>query len=131
MKPVLHFLLTLATYISLDLLFLGILARSFVERQVGFLMAPHPDWLAAGLFYLIFSAGLLYFCIYPALRENNALRALLNGAFFGLVTYATYELVNKSLIDKWPWPFVWVDILWGVVVGAAVSWISFQVSKRL
>ena len=128
MKTIFHFLATLVVYIGLDLLFLGVLAKDFTRKQVGFLMAEKPDWIAAGLFYLIFTAGLLYFCIYPA---ASAGRALFNGAFFGLVAYATYELVNKTLIARWPVAFVVVDIAWGVAVGAIVCWAGFHLGKLL
>ncbi len=128
MKTIFHFLATLVVYIGLDLLFLGVLAKDFTRRQVGFLMAEKPDWIAAGIFYLIFTAGLLYFCVYPA---ASAGRATFNGAFLGLIAYGTYELVNKSLIAKWPVPFVIVDMIWGVVAGALVCWVSFQIGKLL
>lgn len=128
MKTILHFLTTLILYIGLDLLFLGVLAKDFTRKQVGFLMAEKPDWVAAGIFYLIFTAGLLYFCVYPA---ASAGRALFNGAFFGLVAYATYELVNKTLLARWPITLVVVDIAWGVVAGGLVCWASFKIGKLL
>lgn len=123
MKNLLHFLLTLLSYIALDLLWLNFFAKSFIQQQVGQYLAAQPDWKAGGLFYLVFTAGLLWFCIRPAPTQG---RALLNGAFFGLVTYATYELVNRALIANWPWPLVLVDIAWGIFVGAAASWLGFR-----
>ena len=128
MKTILHYLSTLILYIGLDLLFLGVLAKDFTRRQAGFLMAEKPDWVAAGVFYLIFAAGLLYFCIYPA---ASGARAAFNGAFFGLVAYATYELVNKSLLARWPLALVVVDMAWGTLAGALVCWASFHIGKRL
>lgn len=126
MKTFFHFLATLFLYALLDLSFINLFARAFIRRQVGWLLAPAPDLKAAGLFYLIFIGGLLYFCVWPA---QSAAKALLNGAVFGLVTYATYELVNKALLDRWPWPMVLVDLAWGVFVGALVSWGSWQLTR--
>lgn len=123
MKNALHFLLTLLTYAMLDLAWLNLFAKNFVHRQVGRYLAARPDLVAAALFYLIFTAGLLYFCVWPAANQRQA---LLNGAFFGLVTYATYELVNKALLEGWPWPLVAVDMAWGVVAGAVASWAGFK-----
>lgn len=128
MKTVLLFIGTLLVYAALDLTFITLLAKGFIQRQIPQLLAPKPDLIAAGVFYLIFIAGILYFCVYPA---DKPAKALLNGAFFGLVTYATYELVNKSLLDKWPLALVVVDLAWGVFVGAAVSWVSFLLKKWL
>lgn len=126
MKILMLFLFTLVCYALLDLAFINLFAKAFIQRQVGWLLAPRPDLAAAVIFYLIFVAGILYFCILPA---TNTTRALLNGAFFGLVTYATYELVNKSLLDRWPWPLVLVDLAWGVFVGTAVSWLGWRFAR--
>lgn len=127
MKIFLLFLVTAVLYASLDLLFINLFAKQFIQRQVGWLLAPAPDWKAGVLFYLIFTAGVLYFCVLPA---QSAGRALQNGAFFGLVTYATYELVNRALLDKWTWALVWVDLAWGIFIGGAVSWASWVLAER-
>lgn len=126
MKILMLFLFTLVCYALFDLAFINLFAKAFIQRQVGWLLAPRPDLAAAAIFYLIFVAGILYFCILPAASAN---RALLNGAFFGLVTYATYELVNKSLLDRWPWPLVLVDLAWGVFVGMTVSWLGWRFAR--
>lgn len=128
MKTLYWFVLSLLLYAACDLAFINLFAKSFIGRQVGWLLAPQPDLKAAALFYLIFVGGLLYFCIWPA---ATAAKALQNGAFFGLVTYATYELVNKSLLDRWPWPLVWVDLAWGIAVGAVVSWASWKLGRYI
>lgn len=127
LKTFLHFLLTLALYAAFDLAWLNVFARDFVQRQVGERLAERPDWVAAGVFYLIFTGGLLWFCVWPAQHPG---RALLNGALFGLVAYGTYELVNKALLDKWPLPLVIVDMAWGVLAGALVSWLGWQLGRR-
>lgn len=128
MKPVLHFVATLFLYAAFDLVYINLVAKNFIHRQVGWLLAPKPDMGAAALFYLVFTGGLLYFCVWPA---TSGSRAFFNGAFFGLVTYATYELVNKALLDRWPWSLVLADLAWGVVAGAAVCWASWKVGQWL
>ncbi len=128
MKNAFQFILTLITYAMFDLAWLNLFAKNFVQRQVGNHLAAKPDLTAAVIFYLIFTAGLLYFCIWPATSQRQA---LINGAFFGLVTYGTYELVNKALLDQWPLPLVVIDMAWGVFVGAIVSWAGFRVQGWL
>jgi uncharacterized membrane protein len=95
---------------------------------VGFLLSENPDLTAAGIFYLLFGAALLYFCVMPAQSPAAAIR---DGAFFGLATYATYELVNKSLLANWPLPLVWVDIAWGTFAGGCVALLGFYIKKQL
>lgn len=128
MKTFFHFLATLIVYAMFDLAWLNLFAKNFVNRQVGHLLASKPDLVAAIIFYLIFTTGLLYFCIWPATSQRQA---WFNGALFGLVTYGTYELVNKALLDKWPLPLVLVDMAWGVFVGAVVSWLGFRIQGLL
>ncbi len=128
MKAILHFILTLIVYAMFDLAWLNLFAKNFVQQQVGHHLALKPDLVAALIFYLIFTAGLLYFCIWPA---TSLRQALLNGAFFGLVTYGTYELVNKALLNQWPLPLVVVDMAWGVFVGGVVSWVGFRMQGWL
>ncbi|MBX2890488.1 MAG: DUF2177 family protein [Saprospiraceae bacterium] len=128
MKNFAHFLCTLVVYAAFDLAWLNLFAKKFIQQQVGSMLAARPDLIAGGVFYLIFAFGLLWFCVWPA---QSPLRALLNGALFGLVTYGTYELVNKALIDRWPLPLVVVDIAWGVFVGMVTSWMSYKTGEWL
>ncbi len=127
MKTIALFALTLVVYVLLDLSFLNLFAKNFIQQQVGPMLAPKPDLVAGGFFYLIFIAGILYFCILPSQSAGDA---LFKGAFFGLVTYATYELVNKSLLKDWPLALVLVDMAWGVFVGAVVSWAGYWLGGK-
>jgi uncharacterized membrane protein len=54
---------------------------------------------------------------------------LLAGAFFGLVTYATYDLTNLATLSNWPWVMTVVDMLWGAALSTAVTWISFLAGR--
>jgi uncharacterized membrane protein len=130
MKLIGLFLFTLVAYILFDQIWINGFAKGFIERQVGNLLATKPDLIAGILFYLLFAGGLCYFCILPALEENDVKKALVSGAFFGLVTYGTYELVNKALIDKWPWQLTLIDMGWGLLAGAVVSWLGFLVAGK-
>ena len=119
-------ILTLVLYVALDLLWVGGFAKGFIARQVGPYLSPKADWLAAILFYLIFASGLWYFAVNPAC---STAQAFLNGAFFGLVTYGTYELVNRALIANWPWKLVVVDMAYGVVACSVVSGVAHALSR--
>lgn len=124
MKTVYVYLCTLVIYVLLDLLFINLFAKSFIQRQVGSLLAVKPDWMAGLLFYFVFTAGILHFAILPSL---NLKAAIWNGAFLGLLCYATYELVNKALLTGWPWALVVVDLIWGVIVGSLTAGLSWYI----
>ncbi|MCH5378321.1 MAG: DUF2177 family protein, partial [Planctomycetes bacterium] len=52
-------------------------------------------------------------------------RAMLLGAFFGLVTYATYDLTNQATVKDWPWVVTIVDLCWGAILASSVSCIGY------
>jgi uncharacterized membrane protein len=124
------FLIALPVFFLLDMLWLGVVARTFYQKQLGELMRSPVLWTPAILFYLIFLAGLVVFVIEPAVERKEWMRALSLGAFFGLITYATYDLTNLATLKNWPLPLVVVDLLWGTVLSASVSvgtyWLSIK-----
>ena len=65
------YLVSLAAFFAIDMLWLGLVARSFYQQHLGFLMAPSPNWFVAILFYLLFVGGLLFFVIVPGLKDDS------------------------------------------------------------
>jgi uncharacterized membrane protein len=120
--------LALAVFLALDAVWLGLVARSFYRQQLGFLLAESPNWAAAGVFYLLFIAGLVHFVVTPAAGAPG--RAALRGAFFGLVTYATYDLTNLATVAGWPLAVTLVDLAWGAALGAATAGLTVRFGPR-
>ncbi len=118
------YLAAFVLFLIIDLIWLGAVARNLYRDQLGHLLAPQVNWTAAIVFYALFVGGLVYFAIWPGLQAESARRALLNGALYGLLTYATYELTNLATLHRWPLAIVPVDILWGAALGASVSWLT-------
>ncbi len=122
------YLLTLLPFTLLDALWLGLVAPAFYRSQIGFIMAESPNWGAAVLFYLLFIAGMLVFVSGPGIREGDVRKTALRGAFFGLVTYATYDLTNLATLEGWPLLMTVVDMAWGTFLGgitaAAAVWLG-------
>ena len=125
------YLVSLAAFFAIDMLWLGLAARSYYQQQLGYLMAPNPRWFVAALFYLLFVVGLLFFVIVPGLNSNSLKATLLKAALFGLVTYATYDLTNLATLKDWPALLSIVDMLWGTFLSVSVSCIGFITGKRL
>ena len=119
------YLIALPVFLGIDMVWLTLIAKNFYAKQIGFLMTKNPNLIAALVFYMIFIAGLVFFVIAPALDKKVWLQALLGGAFFGLVTYATYDLTNLATIKDWPLIITFIDLLWGMTVSATVSVITF------
>lgn len=123
--------LALLVFLAFDAVWLGLVAPGFYQRHLGFLLRDQPNWLAAGLFYPLFVGGLLVFVIRPARQAGSAAMALRLGAFFGLVTYATYDLTNMATVAGWPWLVTGVDLAWGALLSAVVSLVVFRLARRL
>jgi len=116
-----HYAVALVVLLLLDGLWLGLVARSFYQAHLGFIMTGNINWAAAGVFYLLFVAGLVVFVVSPGVREGHLGKAALKGALFGLVTYATYDLTNMATIERWPLAVTIVDLAWGAALSAAVA----------
>jgi uncharacterized membrane protein len=115
----------LVGFLAVDMLWLGVVARGFYRRHLGFLFADQVNWWAAFSFYLLFVAGVLVFAVAPALQAGSLSRALLLGGLLGLLTYGTYDLTNLATVKSWPPVVTLVDMAWGTVLTAAVSGIGY------
>ncbi len=124
------YLIALSVFFAIDMVWLGLVAKNFYAKQIGFLMTKTPNWIAAIIFYLLFIIGLVVFVISPALEQKSWLHALAFGALFGLITYATYDLTNLATIKNWPLLVTIVDLVWGSVLSALVSILSFLIARK-
>lgn len=125
------FVIAFPVFLVIDMIWLGLVAKNFYAKQIGFLMKSDINWTAAIIFYLLFIVGLIIFVIMPALQKNSFTTALLLGALFGLITYATYDLTNLATIKDWPIIITIVDLIWGTVLSASVSVVSFLIASKI
>jgi uncharacterized membrane protein len=125
------FLIALPTFFVIDIVWLVLVARKFYKNQLGFLMKPNIGWTPAILFYLLFIAALTVFVIGPAVEKHSWVHAMIYGAFFGLVTYATYDLTNLSTLKDWPMLVTIVDLIWGSVLAASISVVTYFIAIKM
>ncbi len=125
------YLIALPVFFILDMVWLGLVAKSFYAKQIGFLLKPEVNWYAAIIFYLLFIAGLVLFVITPALEKGSWVHALTLGVLFGLITYATYDLTNLATMKDWPLLVTIVDLIWGMVLSSGVSIIVYLIATKI
>jgi len=125
------YLIALPVFLAIDMIWLGLVAKNFYSKHLGFLMRPDVNWLAAIIFYLIFIIGLVIFVITPAIDKGLWTRALIFGALFGLITYATYDLTNLATLKNWPLIVTIVDLIWGMALSASVSVITYFIATKI
>jgi uncharacterized membrane protein len=121
-------LATVATMLTLDLLWLGLVMRGVYHSALGTLERPEPFLPAAGLFYALYISAIMVYAVRPADRPSVAAR---RGAGLGLVAYATYELTNWAVLRDWPALLVPLDVAWGVVLTAVAAFIGKVVYDKL
>lgn len=123
--------IALPVFFAIDMVWLGLVAKNFYAKQIGFLLKSDVNWVAAVIFYLLFIVGLVVFVISPAVEKNSWVHALLFGALFGLVCYATYDLTNLALTKDWPLLVTIVDLVWGAVLAGSVSTVTYLIAKKI
>ena len=125
------YLLTVPVFFAIDILWLGVIARGFYQRNLGFVLSSEVNWVAAVVFYLVYIAGIIFFAVRPSLTSGSLSEAVMLGGLFGFFTYATYDLTNMATIKDWPLKIVVIDILWGTCLCALVAGVSFLIARRL
>ncbi len=123
--------IALPVFFVIDMVWLGLVAKGFYREQIGYLMKTNVNWVAAIIFYLLFIVGLVVFVLQPAVEKGSWMHALVFGAMFGLITYATYDLTNLALTKDWPLLVTIVDLAWGAVLAASVSVVTYFIFSKL
>jgi uncharacterized membrane protein len=122
---------TAAVFFAIDLVWLGLVAQRFYERQIGFLLADDVRWGAAVLFYAIYIAGILVFAVLPGLESGSLARTAGLAAFLGFFAYATFDLTSLALFEGFPTRVVVVDLAWGTVLTASVASAGYLIGTWL
>ena len=119
------YIITIVVFFAIDIVWLGSVAKNLYRDQLGFLLKDNFNVTAAAVFYLFFVAGMLFFVINRAVELSSWQYALFAGAFFGFITYSTYDMTNLATIKDWPLMITVIDIVWGSFLCAATSLISY------
>ncbi len=125
------YLIAFVIFLVVDMIWLVGIAKKLYSKELGFIMAPKPNLLAAGICYVIFIVGLVFFVIDPAMAKDSWSFALLVGMLFGFITYSTYDLTNLATLKNWPIRITVIDMIWGTSLGGLVSVVTFFIAKAL
>ena len=125
------YLIALVSFIIVDGIWLGFIAKSLYKKELGHLLSSNPNWIAAIIFYLIFLVGLIYFVINPGIEKESIKTILISGALFGLLTYATYDLTNLATLKNWPLKITVIDLIWGTSLSTIVSTMTYYIYSMI
>lgn len=118
-------------FFGLDFVWLSRVAIGFYRSQIGETLRDRPNMAAAGLFYLFYIAGIVYFAVLPGLQKDSLAVACLNGALLGLIAYGTYDMTNLATLKNWSLSVSIVDMLWGTVLTALSASAAYWMVSRL
>jgi uncharacterized membrane protein len=126
-----HYAVAAVVFGILDFVWLGYVGRPLYDERLGHLLAERPNVAAAVVFYAIYIGGLTYFVTHPAITQGSWSRALVAGAIFGFVAYATWDLTNLAVLADFPSSIVPIDMAWGTFLTATTAVTTYAVSRAV
>ena len=130
MPYVIAYISTAVVFFALDYLWLTRIAIGFYREQIGSLMLASPNFAAAGVFYLFYVIGVVYFAVMPAVSAGSLVTALVNGALLGLLAYGTYDMTNLATLKGWSLQMSLVDMAWGAFLTATAAAAGYLAVSR-
>ena len=105
----------------LDFIYLSSLSKTYSD-QVATIQRTvmNVKMEGAALCYLFLIFGLYYFI----LKDN---KSPFDAFLLGLVIYGVYEATTYAIFKKWPFNLVIIDTLWGGVLFALTTILSYEI----
>ncbi|MDE1146030.1 MAG: DUF2177 family protein [Azospirillaceae bacterium] len=123
---------SLVVFLGLDAVWLTLTADIY-RGTLGDMVAGQARLVPAVLFYLLDVAGIVFFCIRPALAQasGRVRPALVKGALFGFFTYATYDLTNYATLRIWTAGITALDMAWGTALTAVAAGAGYLAARHI
>lgn len=119
----------LIPFCALDGVWLTVMGKLVYKPTLGDILLPAVNLPPAIAFYLIYPLGILIFASLPALKAGSVTPALVYGALFGALAYATYDLTNQATLRNWTLQITLMDIAWGAFASAAAAALSYYAGR--
>jgi uncharacterized membrane protein len=120
----LAYVCSLVAFMVLDSIWIGLVAKSFYAKQIGYIMGP-VKWWAVPVFYLVYALALTVFVTSPALEGNwTLLKVFILAVLLGAAAYGAYDFTNQATLKNWPVLMTIVDLAWGMFMTGAVAVIT-------
>ena len=115
----------------LDIVWLSMIAQPLYQQGIGHLMADKPNLLFAGLFYMVYVFGLVWFALMPNRHHRGIKNTFGTAAVFGFCVYASYDFTNLALLKDWPLSLSVIDITWGTFLGGVSAAFGKWIFNRM
>lgn len=129
MKALGRFALAVASFIILDLIWLGFVVKEFNLRELSEIGRIKDGsfevlYLPSGLVYVLMALAVQIFVLPKVENQKSRVRTFLTGALMGLVVYGVFDFTNLAIIKNYPVMFAVIDITWGCIAFGIVSAIT-------
>ena len=131
MKWIIAYIAAAVTFGVLDFLWLGWAGPNLYRPIIGEIMTDEIRVGAAGVFYVSYIAGMVWFAIRPGLQSGNIRTAAINGVLLGMLCYATFDLTSQAVFKVWATKVTVMDIIWGGFATGTASTIAIWVTLKL
>ena len=121
---IIAYIAAIVAFLVIDGLWLGVVAKSFYAEKLGELLRKDILAVPAMLFYLAYTAGLVFLAVRPGQADISLGSVVFYGALVGFLAYGTYNMTNLATLRDWPLAVSVVDLVWGTVLSASVAAIS-------
>ncbi|HTQ33188.1 MAG TPA: DUF2177 family protein [Stellaceae bacterium] len=128
---VLSYVATGIVFLGCDIVWLSATGSSLYRPLLGDLLLAKFRLAPAVAFYLIYLAGIIFFATSPAIASARWSAALVNGAIFGFVAYATYDLTNQATLRSWSTTITILDLCWGTFVTAVSATLGYLIASAI
>jgi uncharacterized membrane protein len=106
--------------ISLDAIYLTLFQQTFASQIVAIQGSPMKIRIVPTILcYLLLVGGLYHF----VLKEK---KSWIEGGILGCIIYGVYDTTTLALLKKWDPILATIDILWGTILFALTTWITYQ-----
>ena len=128
---VLFYLATGIVFLGCDAVWLSVTGSGLYRPLLGDLLLEKFRLIPAVAFYLIYIGGIVVFAISPAVVSGRWSTALIRGALFGFVAYATYDLTNQATLRSWSTTITILDLSWGTTLTAVSATLGYLITGAI
>ena len=119
------YLVMFLVFVIVEALMLTFFMAPFFSKHIGHLMRPQINLYVTLLYYLLYVAGVLYFCYFSGFKLGSLQQTLISGFLLGLLCYGVYDITNYLVLKDWKIQMTLIDMFWGGIVTSLISGVGF------
>jgi len=131
MKYLFLYIILLAIFLVIDLIWLNFLAKDLYQKEIGSLLLKNPKLLPAILFYALFIVAIIILAVIPGIEAKSLGNTLLLGAVLGFISYGTYDFTNLATLNNWSVKVAIIDLIWGTSITTLMSYLGYIIGSKI